>query len=143
LRIERSMARGGDHTSSRGDRDTGSGSPGGRSGRMDRRDWGQLFAEAIGTFLFFFVGCGSVVVINYAQLNNMANANAGLLGVAVAHGLVLAVLVSAFGAVSGGHFNPAVTFGVWIAGRIRPARAVLYVIAQLIGAVAAGFAVKA
>jgi aquaporin Z len=110
---------------------------------MDRHDWGQLAAEAIGTFLFFFVGCGSVVLINYAQLNNQPNGNAGLLGVALAHGLVLAVLVSAFGAVSGGHFNPAVTFGVWIAGRIGAVKGIFYVIAQLIGAVFAGFAVKA
>jgi MIP family channel proteins len=52
------------------------------------------------------------------------------------------VLVSALGAVSGGHFNPAVTFGVWITGRIEPVRAALYVVAQLIGGLAAGFALR-
>ena len=61
---------------------------------------------------------------------------------ALAHGLALAVLVSALGAVSGGHFNPAVTFGVWITGRIEPARAALYVVAQLVGGLAAGFALR-
>src|SRR5690606_6232116 len=70
-----------------------------------------LTAEAIGTFLFFFVGAGAVVLGAHT-----GDAAGGLLGVALAHGLVLAVLVSALGAVSGGHFNPAVTVGVLIAG---------------------------
>ena len=61
---------------------------------------------------------------------------------AFAHGLALAVMVSALGAVSGGHFNPAVTFGVWLTGRIEPARAALYVVAQLVGGVAAALAVR-
>lgn len=100
-----------------------------------------LVAEAIGTFLFFFVGAGSVVLGDYLVANG--GASPGLLGVALAHGLVLAVLVSALGPVSGGHFNPAVTLAIWIMGRIPPARAALYVVAQLIGALAAGFALKA
>ena len=96
-----------------------------------------LVAEAIGTFLFFFVGAGAVILGSYN-----AEASGGLVGVALAHGLALAVLVSALGAVSGGHFNPAVTFGVWITGRIEPVRAALYVGAQLIGGLAAGFALR-
>src|SRR6185503_9772807 len=60
-----------------------------------------------------------------------------LVAIALAHGVALAVMVSAFGAVSGGHFNTAVTFGLWIAGQIEGARAVGYVVAQLIGAIAA------
>jgi MIP family channel proteins len=51
-------------------------------------------------------------------------------------------MVSSLGAVSGGHFNPAVTFALWIAGRIDPMKAVLYVVAQLIGAAAAGLALR-
>jgi MIP family channel proteins len=96
-----------------------------------------LVAEAIGTFLFFFVGMGAVVLGQHT-----GDTSGGLVGVALAHGLALAVLVSALGAVSGGHFNPAVTFAVWITGRIEPVRAALYVIAQLIAAVAAGFALS-
>lgn len=96
-----------------------------------------LVAEAIGTFLFFFVGAGAVILGSHN-----ADASGGLVGVALAHGLALAVLVSALGAVSGGHFNPAVTFGVWITGRIEPVRAALYVVAQLIGGLAAGFALR-
>jgi len=99
-----------------------------------------LIAEAFGTFLFFFVGAGSVVLGDYVAGNG--GTGPGLLGVAFAHGLALAVLVSALGAVSGGHFNPAVTLAVWIMGKITPLRAGLYVVAQLIGALAAGLALK-
>jgi MIP family channel proteins len=95
-----------------------------------------LLAEALGTFLFFFVGIGAVVT------TVQADGGGGLLGVALAHGLALAVLVSALGAVSGGHFNPAVTFGVWMTGRIDAARAGLYVATQLAAAVLAGLTLR-
>ncbi|MEP6470203.1 MAG: aquaporin [Chloroflexota bacterium] len=81
-----------------------------------------LVAEAVGTFLFFFVGAGSVVLATHAGA-----AGPGLVGIALAHGLALAVLVSALGAVSGGHFNPAVTVAVRLAGRIEWGNAVAYV----------------
>lgn len=97
-----------------------------------------LAAEAIGTFLFFFVGAGAVVLGSHLSDGNTG----GLLGVALAHGLALAVLVSAFGAVSGAHFNPAVTFAVWISGRIHAVRAAMYVGTQLVAAVAAGLALR-
>jgi MIP family channel proteins len=98
---------------------------------MLSRTGAAVVAEAVGTFLFFFVGIGAVV------------AATDLVGVALAHGLALAVLVSALGAVSGGHFNPAVTVAVRLAGGIGWGAAVIYIVAQLVGAVAAGFAVKA
>ncbi len=103
------------------------------------RSWAgpPLVAEAVGTFLFFFVGAGAVVV------NDLSGGAVGLVGIALAHGLALAVMVSALGAVSGGHFNPAVTFGAWIAGKIEPLRALLYVAAQLVGGLAAGLALRA
>ena len=107
---------------------------------MMRRDWVPLIAEAVGTFLFFFVGAGAVVIGDYPTAGA---GGGGLVGVALAHGLALAVLVSALGAVSGGHFNPAVTFGVWIVGRIGAMQAVTYVAAQLVGALIAGLALRA
>lgn len=107
---------------------------------MRDRTAAALVAEAFGTFLFFFVGAGSVVLGDYVAANG--GTGPGLLGIALAHGLALAVVVSALGAVSGGHFNPAVTLGVWIMGRIAPTRAVLYVLAQLVGGLAAGLALK-
>jgi len=96
-----------------------------------------LVAEALGTFLFFFVGMGAVVLGTHT-----GDGGGGLVGVALAHGLALAVLVSALGPVSGGHFNPAVTFAVWMTGRIAPAMAGMYVVAQLAGAVVAGLALR-
>src|SRR5918996_3794161 len=93
-----------------------------------------LLAEALGTFLFFFVGMGAVVLSGHLEGADTG----GLVGVALAHGLALAVLVSALGAVSGAHFNPAVTFGVWVAGRMEGPRAVAYLVAQLVGALIAG-----
>lgn len=107
---------------------------------MKDRNAPALIAETIGTFLFFFVGVGSVVLGDYLAVNG--GASPGLLGVALAHGLVLAVLVSALGPVSGGHFNPAVTLAVWITGKITPSRAAMFVVAQLIGAALAGFALR-
>jgi MIP family channel proteins len=97
-----------------------------------------LVAEAVGTFLFFFVGAGAVVLAAY-----LGAGGPGLVGIAFAHGLALAVLVSSLGAVSGAHFNPAVTVAVRLAGRIEWRTAAAYVVAQLIGAVAAGFALVA
>ncbi|HEY4346586.1 MAG TPA: aquaporin [Gaiellaceae bacterium] len=80
------------------------------------------FAEFIGAFALVFVGVGSVI------------ANNDLLTSAVAHGLVIAVFVSAFGGISGGHFNPAVTFGFLVTRRIQPSMAVFYWVVQLLGA---------
>jgi glycerol uptake facilitator-like aquaporin len=97
-----------------------------------------LVAEAVGTFLFFFVGAGSVVLATHA-----GDAGPGLVGIALAHGLALAVLVSALGAISGAHFNPAVTVAVRLAGRIEWGNAVAYVAAQLVGALAAGLSLRA
>jgi MIP family channel proteins len=92
-----------------------------------------LVAEAIGTFLFFFIAAGAALVAT-------GDPAATLLIVALAHGVVLAVLVSSFGAVSGGHFNPAVTLGLWIAGQVDVVKGVAYMVAQLLGGAAAGFA---
>ena len=87
----------------------------------------QCAAEFIGTFALIFVGVGAIYH------------NAGLLAVAFAHGLTIAVMVSATGAISGGHLNPAVTFGLLIGGRGDLRTAVAYWISQLAGASAASF----
>ncbi len=105
---------------------------------MTERTWPALVAEAVGTFLFFFIGAGAVVVATVA-----GSGGPGLVGVALAHGLALAVLVSALAAVGSGHFNPAVSFAMWVAGRMAAARTGMFVIAQLAGALAAGLALRA
>ena len=105
---------------------------------MDREAWRALVAEGVGTFLFFFVGAGSVLAS--AGVLSGGGGTLDLVAVALAHGLALAVLASALGAISGAHFNPAVTFGVWLVGRIPTVRALWYVWAQAIGALTAGVA---
>ena len=104
---------------------------------MDRRLASPVLAEAFGTFLFIFIGAGSIAIESFPL-----SGGSGLGGVALAHGFALVVLVSALGAVSGAHFNPAVTFAVWLAGRLDGLRAVAYVLAQLGGALVAGFALR-
>ncbi len=89
-------------------------------------------SEFLGTLMFVTVGAGSVIVTN-GQI-----APLGVFGVAAAHGLVLAVAMTTFGGVSGGHFNPAVTLSMWVGGRIRANDAAAYLLAQISGAVAAG-----
>ncbi len=94
-----------------------------------QKTWQAVFAELIATMLFVFVGAGSVVVIG-----GVADSG-GLVAVALAHGLAIALLVAAIGRISGGHINPAVTFGAVITGRMKLSKGVLYVVAQLAGAV--------
>src|SRR5436190_23906939 len=89
-----------------------------------------LLAEAAGTFMFFFVGAGAII----------ATGGDNLVAIALAHGLGLSVAVSSFGALSGGHFNPAVSFGLAIAGKHPWSRVPTYWIAQALGGRAAGFA---
>ena len=91
-----------------------------------------LVAEVCGTFWFFFIGAGSILTVAFGS-------GGGLLDIALAHGITLAIAVSAFGALSGAHFNPAVTFGLAVAGRHPWSRVPTYWIAQLVGGVAAGF----
>lgn len=94
----------------------------------------KYLAEGIGTFILVFVAVGTAVV---------AGDRVGNLGIALAFGLSLLFLVYAIGPISGCHVNPAVTFGQALIGRISPARAVGYVIAQVIGGLVAGLAVFA
>jgi|ERR1051325_1322035 MIP family channel proteins len=91
----------------------------------------QCVAEFVGTFALIFIGVG--VIANHSNLNS----NAGLLAVALAHGLTIAVMVSATGAISGGHLNPAVTFGLMVGGKIDVKRSAAYWVSQLAGAILA------
>jgi len=92
-------------------------------------------AEFLGTFYLCFAGI-SAILGSTAPVSS----GVGLVGIALAHGLALAIAVSVFGGISGAHLNPAVTCGFLATGRIAPARAGAYIIAQLLGATtAAGF----
>jgi MIP family channel proteins len=95
-----------------------------------------LLAEAAGTFMFFFIGAGAIIA------DAAAGGTGGIVAAALAHGLALAIAVSSFGALSGGHFNPAVSLGLAIAGKHPWPRVATYSSAQIVGAVAAGFALR-
>jgi MIP family channel proteins len=97
----------------------------------------SYWAEFLGTFTLCFIGQGCICAL---QLSGAIGS--GLLAIAVAHGLALAVMISAFGAVSGGHFNPAVTFGFLLAGRQSLPSAGAYWISQIFGAVIASFLLR-
>jgi MIP family channel proteins len=88
-----------------------------------------LLAEFIGTFALIFVG---VLVIH-----NLGQAEAGLIGIALAHGLAIGCLASAAGPISGGHFNPAVSFGFFLGRKMSVLAMLGYWIAQCLGAVVA------
>ena len=101
-----------------------------------RDSWRHFLAEFIGTFALVFVGSGAIMATRITQ------SSSALVEVALAHGLVLAVFVSALMRISG-HFNPAVTLGMLAARRIEVMMAALYIVAQVLGAVIAGYALKA
>jgi aquaporin TIP len=98
-------------------------------------------AEFISTLLFVFAGVGSVMA--YDKLTSDASLSpAGLVGVGLAHGLALFVAVSIAANISGGHVNPAVTFGLALGGHITLVRGVFYWIAQFLGSIVACLLLK-
>jgi aquaporin TIP len=97
----------------------------------------RLTAEALGTFGLVFVGA-AVVVVN----GGFPNSGIGLLGIALAHAVVLSVMISATMAISGGHLNPAVTIGLLLGRRIDATSAAAYIVTQLAAAVVAALLVK-
>ncbi len=100
---------------------------------MTLTDHGRaLLTEAAGTFWFIAIGAGTIVA------DAMTGGKIGVLGIALAHGLALGVAISSFGAISGGHFNPAVTLGLWVADKHPRERVLTYWGAQAAGALAAG-----
>lgn len=90
----------------------------------------KLMAEGIGTFWLVFAGCGAVV---------LAGGAIGALGVSLAFGIALISMSYAVGPISGAHLNPAVTVGLVAAGRFESKEALGYIIAQVIGAIAAAW----
>ena len=92
----------------------------------------KLFAEFFGTFWLVFGGCGSAIfAAGFPELG------IGFAGVALAFGLTVLTMAFAVGHISGGHFNPAVSFGLWAGGKFPAKDLIGYIIAQLIGATAA------
>ncbi len=99
---------------------------------MDKDTSRRVAAEFLGTFWLVFGGCGSAILAAaFPQLG------IGFLGVALAFGLTVLTMAYAVGHISGGHFNPAVTVGLWAAGRCANKHVIPYIIAQVIAAIAA------
>ncbi|KAL3849562.1 hypothetical protein ACJIZ3_011444 [Penstemon smallii] len=95
-------------------------------------------AEFISTLMFVFAGSGSGIAYNKLTGNGPASPG-GLIAASIAHAFGLFVAVSVGANISGGHVNPAVTFGLFVGGNITLFRGILYIIAQLLGSVAACF----
>src|SRR5438105_15895840 len=93
----------------------------------------QCVSEFIGTFTLIFIGVGAIFNASHPD------SGMGLLGVALAHGLTIAVMVTAVGGICGGQLNPAVTFGLLVGGHNNLRQSVAYWIAQLLGGSAAAF----
>ena len=91
-------------------------------------------AEFLGTLWLVLGGCGSAVLA--ANFMPDTNLGIGLVGVSLAFGLTVLTAAYAMGHISGGHFNPAVTVGVLVARRIEPLEALVYVVCQVVGAIA-------
>jgi aquaporin Z len=91
-----------------------------------------LFCEFLGTFWLVLGGCGAAVLAA-----DFPGLGIGFTGVALAFGLTVLTGAYAFGPISGGHFNPAVTIGVWAGGRFPKSRVLPYVAAQVVGAIVA------
>jgi aquaporin Z len=98
----------------------------------------KFTAEFLGTFALVFFGAGAICADRYLQ----SSGGIGLLGIALAHGLAMAIMVSALGHISGGHFNPAISIAFWVTKRIGTVEVFLYWAAQIIGGIAAAFVLK-
>jgi aquaporin Z len=92
----------------------------------------KLFAEFFGTFWLVFGGCGSAI---FAA--GIADLGIGFVGVALAFGLTVLTMAYAVGHISGGHFNPAVSLGLWAGGKFDAKDLIGYIIAQVVGGIAA------
>ena len=92
----------------------------------------KYFAELFGTFWLVFGGCGSAI---FAAA--FPDLGIGFAGVALAFGLTVLTMAYAVGHISGGHFNPAVSFGLWAGGKFSAKELIPYIISQLVGAILA------
>jgi aquaporin Z len=91
----------------------------------------KYLAEFIGTLALILIGCGAIVIGGFGGAFPQ-----GILPIALAFGLTVMAMAYAIGPISGAHINPAVTVGMWVAGRIKPDEAIGYIVAQLLGGIA-------
>lgn len=96
----------------------------------------KLLAEFLGTLWLVLGGCGSAVLAAKFPDTDNSNLGLGFLGVSLAFGLTVLTAAYAFGHISGGHFNPAVSFGLWMGKRFPASELLPYIVAQVLGAIA-------
>lgn len=101
---------------------------------LKSKEMKKNLAELIGTFSLVLFGCGTAVISGNSVVGP---SGAGLLGISIAFGFAVVAMAYAIGGISGCHINPAVTVGVFVAGRMTAKDAAGYIISQLIGAVLA------
>jgi MIP family channel proteins len=97
----------------------------------------KLIAEFIGTFTLIFIGAGSICADHF--LHDGGQGGIGLLGIALAYGLAMGIMVTALGHISGGHFNPAITIGFWVTKKMGTLESLAYWVAQLLGGIAGAY----
>jgi MIP family channel proteins len=97
----------------------------------------KLVAEFVGTFALIFFGVGSICADQFLRTSSNGQVVLGLLGIALAHGLAIGIMVTSLGHISGGHFNPAVTIGFWVTRKLSTFDTLAYWIVQLAGGAAA------
>lgn len=93
----------------------------------------KYVAELIGTMVLVLMGCGSAVFAG--SMADVVGAGVGTIGVAMAFGLSVVAMAYTIGNISGCHINPAITFGVWLSGRMHTRRAMMYMLFQVVGAI--------
>lgn len=93
----------------------------------------KYVAELLGTMVLVLMGCGSAVFAG--GMADVVGSGVGTIGVAMAFGLSVIAMAYTIGSISGCHINPAITLGVWLSGGMRPKRALMYMLFQVVGAV--------
>lgn len=98
---------------------------------MKSTNFSKISAEFFGTLVLVFMGCGSAVIAG-----SDGTTGVGLLGISFAFGLSVVAMAYAIGHISGCHINPAISIGMVVAGRMKPSEAMIYIVAQILGAIA-------
>ncbi|MBU3857386.1 MULTISPECIES: MIP family channel protein [Bacteroides] len=93
----------------------------------------KYVAELVGTMVLVLMGCGSAVFAG--GVADTVGAGVGTIGVAMAFGLSVVAMAYTIGNISGCHINPAITLGVWLSGGMKPKRALMYMLFQIVGAI--------
>jgi len=102
----------------------------------------RMVAEFVGTFALVFFGVGAISTDQFLRSSTNGQSGFGWLGIALAQGLTIGIMVSALRHISGGHFNPAVTIGFWVTRKLSTFDTLAYWVAQVAGSIAAAYLLR-